>query len=194
LTAATFALDALIELRGRHRNRIRAWLLGRPQPQWEASAPEPIREIVRLLRTAQVDPARAGVKARQDAWPTPALETGADYIAHLFDAIGNRKLPEPSHQYWRVLFDITLQALEKQRQEGDDRGVDDHTEWEHRRAIRAVLVMTLVALHSRVDAIRRRPSATHALPERSGSMDQFLTRDIARLLRDLEREIEKYAY
>jgi hypothetical protein len=194
LTAATFALDALIELRQRHRNRIRAWLLGRPQPQWEASAPEPIREIVRLLRTAQVDPARAGVKARQDAWPTPALETGAEYIAHLFDAIGNRKLPEPSHQYWRVLFDITLQALEKQRQEGDDRGVDDHTEWERRRAIRAVLVMTLVALHSRVDAIRRRPSATHALPERSGSMDQFLTRDIARLLRDLEREIEKYAY
>ena len=194
LTAATFALDALIQLHGRRRNRIRGWLLGDSQPQWEASAPAPIGEIVRLLRTAQDDPASAGVLARREEWPTPALRIGADYIEQLFREVETRNLPESQYEYWSALLDLTLEELNKLSTEGSDRGIVDPNLWQSVRPKRAVLVMTLVALHARVDAMRRRPFVTRTRSPQGKSTTHFSSRDIARLLRRLEEKIQHYAY
>lgn len=194
LSAATFALDALVTVRGRHSQLIGDWLVaGRAT---SSGLPARYQEILESIFEAQSSPRAAGIRTyadraepaeRKEDWPSEALCAAIAEMHRWFD---HSAAPEGSAiLYWDLLAD---QAIEFLRDESHP-PLPLHDEgWVTRRTLRSVRIALLAILHSRLERERRRVPLPHGIHPDAAGGDAPTAEIRSRLLNKIEKELVKH--
>ena len=187
LTAATYALDAAIQLEGDHLDTIIALLLGDTGLEFKERVPERIFELTELLKTAEVNPADVGVAAQpREGWPTKSLRVGADEIKKRLSGIESAN---GTTSYWERLTSEAIEQLKTDAHTTADAVIDDE-KW----VPRSISIAILAALHYRLDRLRRRPLRPHGGGGKKRVVGGSLTfREAADLLQTIEKALDDYA-
>jgi hypothetical protein len=170
LSAATFAIDALLQLRGRDADWILDRLLARCRGQHRAGR---VGFLIALLDEALTCPANVGIDATTpaDGWPTAELEAAAELMRR-WPWRDAATTAVSTLDYWQALLDRARETL-----------VDAAND--SRRVDRVVALTTLSAIHARLEGFRwsaarpsqqdprkdGRPGRTKPRPQKSNGLD-----------------------
>ncbi|HEX8694639.1 MAG TPA: hypothetical protein VF746_19600 [Longimicrobium sp.] len=191
LSAATFGLDAIISLRGRHVEQISGWVLSRPAPEEEEALPARLRELIDLLRESQRDPSTVGVEAVETNWPTPQLQWAAREIRTWF---AEPAATDSATAYWS---ELAGQAIRQLRSDTPwrDPATDLIDDADRQRLGRAIPLAILSALHSRIEKGRRRRPLPHGGVRQPGASlpNPRVLVEMAELLDRIEEALREYA-
>lgn len=192
LTAATYALDAAMQLEGDHLETIVALLLGEVGTEFKSRVPKRISELIDLLSTAEKDPASIGVAARGkrrpteqiERWPTESLRLAAGEIK---ERLSTDTEASGTVSYWQRLTNEAIERLQAGAHQASAPAASDE-EW----VPWAVSIAILAALHHRCERSRTRPSPPHGGGTKKHDDAQAFSA-AANLLRRIEKALDEYA-
>lgn len=189
LTAATYALDAAMQVESKHLDIILNLLLNTDhESEFTERVPQQILVLRRLLMKAQEGPKHVGVAAQpEESWPTKTTEWAAAEIREQLSVIVEAE-GEPA-SYYKLLTEKAIEQLEAEPDMPADEVADDN-KW----ISQSVSIAILAALHYRIAKMRRRPSPQHEGREWTAATNGRLTlSEAADLLEKIEKTLDKYA-
>lgn len=200
LTAATFVVDCLLETRGAYADVLMSWLLAK---SCITSTEGRLPTILTLLTIGSKMPASVGVRATSRSWPTSELIEGAKIIgewaariAEFRDETGIEYLRKVAEDAERRLCELSIERPSKANMASDVASTTLSVDGAQRLR-KAVALMILYALHTRLEPLRRGPFRMHghAHATSAGENQQYegSVRAAAELLAHIEVVLERDA-
>jgi len=187
LAAATYALDAAMQLESDNVETVLALLLGKVGREFKEKVPERISELTELLTTAEKYPARTGVAAaREGRWPTKSLCLAAEEIKKQVSAANDAR---GTASHWERLIDVAIERLEAGAGTASQLTSSDEVwvPW-------ALSIAILAAVDYRLEKWRTEPSPPHGGGEKEPTGDGAMSSDeAADLSRRIETALREYA-
>jgi hypothetical protein len=190
LSAAVFALDTIVALRGSDDMKfVLSWLIGNDGPESEVREPESpqLSDLVGQVRRAQNDPEQFGIAWRRGGKGTYAWATDLQKAANLLGKLLDRR-NKRTDDFLQSLYDAAVADLEEMFA-----GWRPWNPWTDDIRIRlAVNLAALAAIYNNLEGRRRPYTMQHA--DNMNRLPARKTRNAAKLISDVEKALEKYSY